>query len=61
MPRKAAASLCEYANAPVTPASGIPYAALMQRSDRADTVGNMRFLVVGISLLALIVLVIPTH
>jgi len=48
-------------NPPVTPGLGNPYAGLTKRSDRADTVGNMRFLVVGISALALIVLVIPTH
>jgi len=38
-----------------------PYVALTRRSGRADTFEDMRFLVLGISTLALIVLVIPTH
>ncbi len=38
-----------------------PYAGLTRRSDRADTFGDMRFLVVAFGWLTLIVLVVPSH
>jgi len=38
-----------------------PYLSLTERSERADTFEDMRLLVLGISSLALLVLIIPTH